>query len=190
MALPEKLDSSFSDLQSIAIGEPDQSCAFGRKLTANNITMMSTRAPAAVVLIRLAVGGVFLFEGIQKFLFPMEMGPGLFAKLGIPAPGLLAPLAGLIEVVCGSMLIVGFLTRLATMPLIITMLTAIFSLGGHIYKASGFWAMAHETRTDYAMLLACLFLLAVGAGPVSIDRMLRTDFVEKPIESSPTPPQT
>ena len=174
----------------MAIGEPDQSCAFGRKLTANNITMMSTRAPAAVVLIRLAVGGVFLFEGIQKFLFPMEMGPGLFAKLGIPAPGLLAPLAGLIEVVCGSMLIVGFLTRLATMPLIITMLTAIFSLGGHIYKASGFWAMAHETRTDYAMLLACLFLLAVGAGPVSIDRMLRTDFVEKPIESSPTPPQT
>jgi putative oxidoreductase len=172
------------------IGEPDQSRALGRKLTANNITMMSARAPAAVVLIRLAVGGVFLFEGIQKFLFPMEMGPGLFAKLGIPAPGLLAPLAGLIEVVCGSMLIVGFLTRLATIPLIITMLTAIFSLGGHIYKASGFWAMAHETRTDYAMLLACLFLLAVGAGPVSIDRMLRTDFVEKPIESSPTPPQT
>jgi putative oxidoreductase len=157
---------------------------------ASNIPMMSSRAPAAVFLIRLAVGGVFLFEGIQKFLFPMEMGPGLFAKLGIPAPGLLAPLAGLIEVVCGAMLIVGFLTRLATIPLIITMLTAIFSMGGRIYHASGFWVMAHETRTDYAMLLACLFLLAVGAGPISIDRMLHTDFVDKPIEGSPTPPQT
>ena len=157
---------------------------------ANSITMMSPRAPAAVLLIRLAVGGVFLFEGIQKFLFPMEMGPGLFAKLGIPAPGLLAPLAGLIEVVCGALLIVGFLTRLATIPLIITMLIAIFSLGGRIYKASGFWAMAHETRTDYAMLLACLFLLAVGAGPISIDRMLRTDFVETRIEDTPTPPKT
>ena len=151
---------------------------------------MSTTAPAAVLLIRLAVGGVFLFEGIQKFLFPMEMGPGLFAKLGIPAPGLLAPLAGLIEVVGGALLIVGFLTRLATVPLIITMLIAIFSLGGRIYKASGFWAMAHETRTDYAMLLACLFLLAVGAGPISIDRMLRTDIVEKQMETSPNPPQT
>ena len=174
----------------MAFGEPDQSRVLGRKLTASNITMMSSRAPAAVLLIRLAVGGVFLFEGIQKFLFPMEMGPGLFAKLGIPAPGLLAPLAGLIEVVCGALLIVGFLTRLATIPLIITMLIAIISLGGRIYKASGFWAMAHETRTDYAMLLACLFLLAVGAGPISIDRMLRTDIVEKQIESSPNPPQT
>ena len=136
--------------------------------------MMSSRAPAAVLLIRFAVGGVFLFEGIQKFLFPMEMGPGLFAKLGIPAPGL----------------IVGFLTRLATIPLIITMLAAIFSLGGRIYKASGFWAMAHETRTDYAMLLGCLFLLAVGAGPISIDRMLHTDIVEKRIDSSPNSQQT
>jgi len=120
----------------------------------------------------------------------MEMGPGLFAKLGIPAPGLLAPLAGLIEVVCGALLIVGFLTRLATIPLIITMLAAIFSLGGRIYKASGFWAMAHETRTDYAMLLGCLFLLAVGAGPISIDRMLHTDIVEKRIDSSPNSQQT
>jgi len=174
----------------MAIGEPGQSRVLGRKRTASNITMMSARAPAAVLLIRLAVGGVFLFEGIQKFLFPMEMGPGLFAKLGIPAPGLLAPLAGLIEVVGGALLIVGFLTRLATVPLIITMLIAIFSLGGRIYKASGFWAMAHETRTDYAMLLACLFLLAVGAGPISIDRMLRTDIVEKQMETSPNPPQT
>jgi uncharacterized membrane protein YphA (DoxX/SURF4 family) len=152
--------------------------------------MMSSRAPAAVLLIRFAVGGVFLFEGIQKFLFPMEMGPGLFAKLGIPAPGLLAPLAGLIEVVCGALLIVGFLTRLATIPLIITMLAAIFSLGGRIYKASGFWAMAHETRIDYAMLLGCLFLLAVGAGPISIDRMLHTDIVEKRIDNSPNSRQT
>jgi putative oxidoreductase len=155
----------------------------------SNIPMISSRAPAAVLLIRLAVGGVFLFEGIQKFLFPMEMGPGLFAKMGIPAPGLLAPLAGLIEVVCGAMLIVGFLTRLAAIPLIITMMTAMFSIGGRIYHASGFWAMAHETRTDYAMLLACLFLLAVGAGPISIDRMLHTDFVDKPIEGVAAPPQ-
>src|SRR5258705_13850642 len=110
--------------------------------------MMSTRVPAAVLLIRLAVGGVFLFEGIQKFLFPMEMGPGLFAKLGIPAPGLLAPLAGLIEVVCGALLIVGFLTRLPPMPPIITMLTPIFGLAGRIYKSSRFLAMAHKQRTD------------------------------------------
>jgi len=37
---------------------------------------------------------------------------------------------------------------------------------------SGFWAMAHEARTDYTMILGCLFLLLVGAGPLSIDAIL------------------
>src|SRR2546429_6656954 len=113
----------------MAIGEPGQSRVLGRKLTASNITMMSSRAPAAVLLIRLAVGGVFLFEGIQKFLFPMEMGPGLFAKLGIPAHGLLAPLEGLIAEVYGALLVVGFFPRLAHVPRVITRFVSSFDLG-------------------------------------------------------------
>ena len=54
--------------------------------------LIETRAPAAVILIRLIVGGVFLLEGIQKFLYPGENGPGRFAKIGIPAPDVMAPL--------------------------------------------------------------------------------------------------
>lgn len=37
----------------------------------------------------------------------------------------------------------------------------------------GLWAMAHEARTDWAMLLGSLFLLAVGAGPLSLDARIR-----------------
>jgi uncharacterized membrane protein YphA (DoxX/SURF4 family) len=37
---------------------------------------------------------------------------------------------------------------------------------------SGFWAMAHEARTDWAMLLGSIFLLVVGAGPWSLDARL------------------
>ena len=37
---------------------------------------------------------------------------------------------------------------------------------------SGFWDMAHEGRTDFAMLLGSVFLIAVGAGPASIDARL------------------
>src|SRR6266576_2728998 len=48
--------------------------------------LMTTTAPAAVLLIRIAVGGVFLSEGIQKFLFPNDFGVGRFIKIGIPAP--------------------------------------------------------------------------------------------------------
>ena len=48
--------------------------------------IISTNAPASVILIRLIVGAVFLTEGIQKFLYPGEVGAGRFAKIGIPSP--------------------------------------------------------------------------------------------------------
>ena len=49
--------------------------------------LLRTQAPAAVVLIRLVVGLVFLSEGIQKFLFADSLGVGRFARIGLPAPG-------------------------------------------------------------------------------------------------------
>ena len=53
--------------------------------------------PAAVLLIRLIVGTVFLSEGIQKFLFPDSLGFGRFIKIGIPAPGFFTPFVGIVE---------------------------------------------------------------------------------------------
>jgi putative oxidoreductase len=46
--------------------------------------ILTTSAPASVVLIRLVVGAVFLSEGIQKFLFANDLGVGRFIKIGIP----------------------------------------------------------------------------------------------------------
>jgi len=48
--------------------------------------LVQTHAPAATLLVRLVVGLVFLSEGIQKFLFPDQLGVGRFIKIGIPAP--------------------------------------------------------------------------------------------------------
>jgi uncharacterized membrane protein YphA (DoxX/SURF4 family) len=111
-------------------------------------------------------------EGIQKFLSPDTLGVGRFIKIGIPAPGFAAPFVGVVEIVCGILVIVGLLTRLATVPLIIDMLVAITTTKIPILLKSGFWAMAHEARTDYAMLLGSIFLLCVGAGPLSVDGRL------------------
>jgi uncharacterized membrane protein YphA (DoxX/SURF4 family) len=130
---------------------------------------VTTSAPAAVILVRLLVGGVFLSEGIQKFLFPDALGVGRFIKIGIPAACVLAPFVGVVEIVGGLLLIVGLLTRLAAIPLIIDMLVAIATTKIPILVESGFWAAAHEARTDYAMLLGLIFLLLVGAGPLSVD---------------------
>lgn len=126
-------------------------------------------APAAILLVRLMVGGVFLSEGIQKFLFPDELGVGRFLKIGIPVPHIMAPFVGVIEISCGALLLLGLLTRLAALPLIIDMLVAIVTTKIPLFLQEGFWKMAHEARTDYAMLLGSLFLLIVGAGPWSCD---------------------
>ncbi|HEV8716376.1 MAG TPA: DoxX family protein [Candidatus Binatia bacterium] len=136
-------------------------------------TVSSSSAPAATLLVRLLVGGVFLSEGIQKFLFLDELGVGRFLKLGIPAPHIMAPFVGVIEISCGALLVLGLLTRLAAIPLIIDMLVAISTTKIPILLQDGFWKMAHEARTDYAMLLGVIFLLCVGAGPWSLDAWLR-----------------
>ncbi len=134
--------------------------------------MLSTRAPAAAVLVRALVGAVFVSEGIQKFLFAAELGAGRFAKIGLPAPGFLAPFVGSFEIVCGTLVLLGLLTRLAAIPLLVVMLVAIGTTKFPLLTAKGFWAMAHEARADWSMLLGCLFLLIVGAGSWSLDEML------------------
>ena len=141
-----------------------------------------TRAPRAVILIRLVVRGVFLTEGIQKFLFADEVGIGRFVKMGIPSPEFTGPFVGVVETVCGALILLGLFIRLAAIPLIIDMMVAIIAtkipiLLGHGYWGFnlrtlpyyGFWGLAHESRTDFAMLLGSIFLLIVGAGALSID---------------------
>jgi len=149
---------------------------------------VQTTAPAATILVRLLVGAVFLSEGVQQFLFANELGTGRFAKIGLPVPELLGPFVGGVEVICGALLIIGFLTRLAAIPLIIDISVAILStkipiLLGHEFggfslpklASYGFWSMAHETRADFCTLLGAIFLLVVGAGKIfSIDAHLRS----------------
>jgi putative oxidoreductase len=136
--------------------------------------LLKTNAPRATILIRLLVGGVFLSEGIQKFLFPSTLGVGRFVKIGIPAPQFFAPFVGVVEIVCGTLLVIGLLTRMATIPLIIDISVAIATTKIPMLSTAGFWGMAHEARTDCCMLLGLVFLLLAGSGPFSIDRRLAT----------------
>jgi putative oxidoreductase len=132
-------------------------------------SLRSTTAPASTLLIRVMVGLVFVSEGIQKFLFPAEIGAGRFAKIGLPSPESLAAFVGVTEIVCGTLVVFGLFTRLAAIPLITVMLVAIASTKVPILLESGFWKMAHESRTDFSMLLGSLFLLINGGGVWSVD---------------------
>ena len=91
-------------------------------------TLFQTRASCWTVLIRLLVGLVVFFpEGIQKLAFPAILGAGRFTRIGIPYPDLMGPFVGVVEIVCGALIIAGLLTRLAAFPLIIIMVVAIVS---------------------------------------------------------------
>lgn len=135
--------------------------------------MAKTSAPGATILVRLLVGAVFLSEGIQKFLFPGELGVGRFLKIGIPAPSFTAPFVGVVEIVFGACLILGLLTRWSAVPLLIDISVAIVTTKIPMLLYKGFWPAAHEARTDFCMLLGLLFLLLVGAGPISLDGLLK-----------------
>lgn len=147
--------------------------------------LTASTAPRATLLIRLLVGGVFLAEGMQKFLFPAEVGAGRFARIGIPNPELMAPMVGTVESICGLLVLLGLLTRGAVLPLLGVMAVALLTtklpilLGHDVGPFAlrqlpyyGFWGFAHESRTDFAMVMGSLFLLIAGAGPWSLDRWL------------------
>lgn len=147
---------------------------------------LEASAPPAAVVIRFAVGLVFASEGIQKLLFAEAQGAGRFAKIGIPAPELMGPFVGLVEIVCGTLILLGLATRLAALPLIVDMLVALAStkvpiLLGHGYwlfahtfaPKAGLWAFLHESRTDLSMLCGSIFLASVGGDRWSLDHRLR-----------------
>jgi uncharacterized membrane protein YphA (DoxX/SURF4 family) len=132
----------------------------------------SNSAIVPVILIRLSVGLIFLSEGIQKFLFSQSLAVGRFEKIGLPNPEFLGPFVGAFEIACGGLILLGLLTRLASIPLIIVMLTAICTTKVPILLNDGFWKMAHESRTDFAMFLSLIFLFIVGSGKYSLDQTI------------------
>ena len=131
-----------------------------------------TTAPSSTLLIRAIVGAVFLLEGTLKFVDPDAFGVGRFAKIGIPFPSFFAPFDGVFEIACGLGLMLGLLTRWATIPMIVNMIVAITATKVPMLLRDGFFKAAHEARLDVTMLLACIFLLLAGGGALSLDSLL------------------
>ena len=147
--------------------------------------ILSPGGATANILIRLVVGGVFLNEGILKFIYPVAQASGRFAKIGIPAPEFFGPFVATVETVCGIMVIFGLLTRPAAVLLFIDISVAIMSTKIPILLGHGFWgfslrnldhygvlSMVHEARTDLSMWFGLLFLLVTGPGRWAFDALL------------------
>lgn len=124
------------------------------------------------ILIRLMLGVIFLSEGIQKFLFPDQLGMGRFEAIGLPWPEVLCPLVGTVEIIAGILISVGLITRIASSITLAIMYIAIATTKYQILSQSGFWVMLHGTRTDYAMIMGSIYLIINGGGRYAVDRII------------------
>jgi len=125
-------------------------------------------------------GAVFLSEGILKFVYTNQ-GIGRFTKLGFPFPDATATFVGAFEIIGGLFLIAGLFTRLVSIGFSIEMIVAMLTTKITLFLGTsplplpaappktGIWAVLHETRSDWAQLLCCVFLIIVGAGAMSLD---------------------
>jgi uncharacterized membrane protein YphA (DoxX/SURF4 family) len=140
--------------------------------------------PKSTSLLRLMAGSVFFWEGVMKFIF-VTQGVGRFTKLGFPFPGPTAHFVAVVEIVGGLMLLAGFRTRLIALVFIVEMAVAMLStkitmfLGTSplalppVAPQTGFWAVLHEIRSEFAQMFVSLFLMLEGPGRLSVDARLK-----------------
>ncbi len=152
------------------------------KLT-NWILSPPATGPWAILFIRLMAGGVFLWEGIGKFVFP-SLGVGRFTLIGLPSPELFSTAIALLEIVGGILFIAGLFTRPIAILFIGEMIGVLLTTKVALYFGQsplplppvppqfGIWAVLHEARSDVAQLMSALLLLFAGPGTLSLDAML------------------
>lgn len=140
-----------------------------RVTAARNFVLKVSRAMEwlPLLLARLTLGWIFVESGWGK-LHNLPKVIEFFASLGIPAPGIQAPFAAATELVCGLLLLAGLLTRIAAVPLAVTMAVAILAAKrSEIAALSDLFALA-----EFLYIILLGLLAAFGAGPLSLDHLL------------------
>jgi putative oxidoreductase len=126
--------------------------------------------PASILLIRFAVGLIFLNQGILKFIDP-AMGLLRFTKIGFTPASFTAHFVATFAILSGVLVLLGLATRAATIPLLAVISTAkvITKIPEFFRPTQGGWYSVSDARTDFAMLCSLAFLLATGGGHLAIE---------------------
>lgn len=138
--------------------------------------ILNTEDDKKLILIRLIVGLIFLSEGIQKYLIVSVVGPTFFQESGFNNPMFWVYLAGSFEILCGILIMFGFLTRLASIPLLTIMITAFITVKLPLLSSRGFWTFLHEYNIDFSLTFLLILLIIYGGGKWSVDsKILRSN---------------
>jgi len=148
----------------------------GRSTDMNNLKnllkalnpLLTKAQDLGLLLSRLTIGVVFVQAGWGKFN-NLDRTIGYFDSIGIPMASLQAPFAAGAELICGALVLVGFLTRLAAIPPVIVMIVAI--LTAHRSEISGLPDLLGLSPFSY--LVMYFIHVGFGAGRFSVDRALK-----------------
>ena len=130
-----------------------------------NVPPASATADTALLILRIGLAGMMLVHGVPKMMMLFSGGPVQFPQILGMSSGLSLSLAVFAEVFCSLFLLLGLGTRFATLPLIVTMLVAIFL----VHAADPF----SVKELAYHYLLGYIVLLVAGSGKYSIDYFLQ-----------------
>lgn len=139
--------------------------------------------PAVPLVLRVVLGGLFIWHGIDKFDVGIDMIKDMFTMWGVPAPGLTAPLTAIIEIGAGTMLVFGIATRMAAMLLSVVM------IGALIYVKRDLGIISSQpmpgAELDLAMLAGLIALVILGPGSISVDDKIGLEPSEVAIRREP-----
>jgi putative oxidoreductase len=144
-------------------------------LRARALAVLDKLAFLPPLVARITLGVLFASTGWGK-VHNLDKVTGFFQELHIPMPGLNAVVVSYSELVCGALLVVGLASRLATVPLIVSMAVALVTA-----KASEIHGLADLFgAVELTYLVLCLFIAVSGPGPVSLDHLLARRFAPEP----------
>jgi len=158
-----------------------------RKLETTALHVAERAAFLGPLLARLTLGVAFVSSGWGK-IHHLDKVTEFFTELGIPAPHIQAVFVSWVELVCGALVLVGFATRLASIPLICTMIVALITA-----KAEDIAGVSDLVGTiEFTYIALAVWLTVSGAGALSLDRVLARRLASSsaprgvPLQSSPS----
>jgi putative oxidoreductase len=121
-----------------------------------------------LTILRLVLGATFIAHGAQKlFVFGFAGVTGGFAQMGIPMAGFFGPFVALVEFFGGIAIVLGLLTRLASLGLAVNMVVAMLA----VHLKAGFFNPG-GIEFPLALFGMAVALMTTGAGAFSVDAVL------------------
>jgi len=118
----------------------------------------------ATTAVRVVAGAIFVSVSTGKFVDHMQEAMD-FKSYGVPIPDTAVYVVGVLELVCGLLLVIGLFTRVAALLLAANMVGAISTAG--VMEGGSF-----HLGVAPALLVAMLFLLWAGPGAFALDNKL------------------